>query len=329
MPFAFWPDPGMRLTETHIEISRIRQSDRSFQITTAPVTKTLTTSVRQMGVLNPPVLQETESGFKIISGFRRIEACRNAGIESIPVRIAGQDAAPMDCIKWAIAENAFQRNLNLIEQSRAFSLIGPYCDNLKALSAMAVELGLPDNIGMIQKLGRVAGLPSMIQDMILSETIPLSMALELEQMDPLQGQRLAGLFNDLKLGLNRQRELLVFFQEIGAREKISTADILNEPRVMEILNDDLSDRVQKAHHLREYLRRRRYSEITRAETRFSEQVARLNLDSGIDLMPPANFEGMDYRLMIRFSRIDQLQAQLKHLCQIADHDAMKLILNRS
>lgn len=329
MPFDSWLDPNMRLTEAYIQLPRINETDRSFQITTAPVTGTLISSIRQMGLLNPPVLQEIESGFRIISGFRRVAACRKAGIDSIPARTVSRDTPYLDCIQWAIAENAFQRNLNLIEQSRAIVLLSPYYENLKLFSGMAAKLGLPDNIGVIQKLRRIANLQPVIQDMILSDTISLSMALELAQMGSLQALGLATLFDRLKLGLNRQRELMVFLQEIGAREGKSIAEILADTPVVEILNDDQSDRVQKACRLREYLRRQRYSEITRVEAEFADRVACLNLDSGISLMPPANFEGMDYRLTLSFNRIEQLQAQLNQLCQVVDHSALKEILNRS
>ena len=90
----------------------------------------------------------------------------------------------------------------------------------------------------------------------------------------------------MKLGLNKQREILTMIQEIAFREHLTVKDVLNAPELQQIMGHEKWDRSQKTVHLRQYLRRRRYPSITSVERDFEAQVQSLDLESGIALIPP-------------------------------------------
>ena len=103
---------------------------------------------------------------------------------------------------------------------------------------------------------------------MLSNVLSLAMALELGQMEKSSGIGLSTLFGYLKLGLNKQREILTMIQEIAFRERLPVKDVLDTPELQQIMVHEKWDRSRKTVHLRQYLKRRRYPSITSVENDF-------------------------------------------------------------
>ncbi|HEU5034668.1 MAG TPA: ParB/RepB/Spo0J family partition protein [Mycobacteriales bacterium] len=79
----------------------------------------LVTSIREVGVLQPVVVRETDPGrYQLIMGERRWRASRAAGLELIPaiVRETADDALLRD----ALLENLHRQQLNALEEAAAY-----------------------------------------------------------------------------------------------------------------------------------------------------------------------------------------------------------------
>jgi hypothetical protein len=107
------------------------------------------------------------------------------------------------------------------------------------------------------------------------------------------------------MGMNKQREVLLYLTEVSARDDIPLKCLLEEDTIKSTLNSDL-DGNQKSRKIRYYLKRRRYPRLAAAEERFHEQVNELGLNGAIQVLPPANFEGSSYTLTIRFDSLKAL-----------------------
>lgn len=291
-----------------VRLSDIHHENRTFQITTERDPSPLIRSVREIGLISLPVLFDSGSELIIISGFRRMQVCRDLGRLKTESRILPTDTEPLRLAQIAISENSFQRELNLIELSRAYHLLHEAENNTAALQRTAIALNLPGTPAFMEKLRPLVQLPEAIQQAILSETVPLPMALELAEMGTEVGKRLAELFTALNPSLNKQREMLSLAKEIAAREDLSVWDVFQAPPVQAVLSNGELDRNQKIFRLRRHLKHRRFPTLSRAEDRFQETVKTLKLGPGVQLNPPPFFEGSDYRLSLRFSRLSELKA---------------------
>jgi ParB family transcriptional regulator, chromosome partitioning protein len=240
--------------------------------------------------------------------------------------VLSPDMDQRTCVHLAIAENSMQRPLNLIETSRALVLLSGVYPDSGDLCQAAGALGLPDNMFAIQKLRQLSGLAPEIQEGVKSNVLSMAMAIELGQMEASTGIRLSNLFGCLKLGLNKQRELLTMIQEIAFREQLTLTDILDAPEFQQILIHEKWDRSQKTVQLRQYLRRRRYPSITTAESNFESQVSSLNLESGIALIPPRDFEGPTFSFHLNFNNLAELQLRLSRLDEITSSPILSEIL---
>ncbi|QTA89874.1 ParB/RepB/Spo0J family partition protein [Desulfonema magnum] len=310
-----------------VSLSCVDLEDCTYQITTETSVDDLSCSIESVGLMCPPLLinQRPETGnsnvgradfehcpqpggFTIVSGFRRIAACHCLGWSDIEARILNADTQKLDCVKFAITENAFQRPLNLIEMSRAVYMLSVFFKEDKKLAEAASAIGVLANPSLVKKLKAVCLLPGAIQDNVLSDTISLSMALELGRLEADAGVAFAGLFETLKLSLNKQREIITRVREIALREDISILDVIMGDDFQEILNNEDLDRNQKARDIRFYLKQRRFPAITRTETAFEALVKELNLGKNVSLRPPRDFEGTVYNLNLSFKDLTELKA---------------------
>ncbi|MBI5589313.1 MAG: ParB/RepB/Spo0J family partition protein [Deltaproteobacteria bacterium] len=317
----------MPSTEKTVLIERIRLEDKTFQITTEASIGKLAASIARLGVMHSPILLSADSGYEVVCGFRRIAACKSLGVSEISARLLSPEMDKSTCVQLAIAENSLQRPLNLIETSRALVLLSGVYPDPDALCQAAGVLGLPDNYAAIRKLRQLSGLAPEIQEGVLSNILSMAMALELGQMEKSSGIGLSTLFGCLKLGLNKQREVLTMIQEIAFREHLTVKDILNAPELHQIMVHEKWDRSQKTLHLRQYLRRRRYPSITSVESDFEARVRSLDLVSGIALIPPRDFEGTTFSFHLNFNNLDELQYRLSRLTEVSSSHIMNNILN--
>jgi ParB family transcriptional regulator, chromosome partitioning protein len=316
----------MQSIEQIVLLERILLEDKTYQVTAEADFGTLADSIAQLGVMHPPVLLDNDSGYRVVCGFRRIAACMSLGHSVITARVLYPDTDKPTCVFLAIAENSMQRPLNLIETSRALVLLSGVYPGSDDLRQAAGALGLPDNFSVIHKLRQLSGIAPEIQEGVLSNVISMAMALDLGQMEKSSGIALSTLFGYLKLGLNKQREILTMIQEIAFREHLAVKDILNSPEIQQIMVHEKWDRSRKAIHLRQYLRRRRYPSITSVENDFETRVRSLDLESGMTLIPPRDFEGTTFSFHIDFKNLGELLHHLSCLTEVSSNPILNEIL---
>lgn len=313
--------------EEVVLLERICLEDKTFQVTTGSAIEPLAASISRLGVMHPPLLLPNDSGYQVVCGFRRISACISVGLSKIAARLLLPDTDKAACVELAIADNALQRPLNLIETSRALVLLSRAYPDKDDLCRTAAALGLPDNFSVIHKLVQLSAVAPEIQQGVLSNVLSMAIALELGQMEKACGISLSKLFGFLKLGLNKQREILTMIQEIAFREDLAVADVIDASELHQIMNHEKWDRSQKTVHLRRYLRRRRYPSITAVESDFEARMRSLDLDSGISLIPPRDFESTTFSFHLNFNNLTELQHRLACLTKVSSSPVMNDILN--
>jgi len=322
-------EPDIQSAQTKsVPLSRINSQDDTFRITTRTSVDDLLASIPHEGLLNPPLVIPQPSDFRIVSGFRRIAAFNELGLQEITIRILKPDVSPLQCLRFAIADNAYQRPLNLIETSRALQKLSGYLGTGKRIAESASILALPSNLSIINKIKDLCLLPEIIQNGILNDAISLAMALELKTLAPDSAIAIARLFNELKMSLNKQREIVTLVKEIARRDGISQKKLLEDNQLQEIINDEDCDRGQKVRELRAYLRQRRFPQIVKSEAIFEYQRRQLNLGNDIKLIPPKDFESTTYTVNMSFSSIAQLKALHTKLDRMTKHPGLKKIIKR-
>jgi ParB family chromosome partitioning protein len=312
-----------------VPLSQINLEDDTFRITTRIDVNDLIGSIRHEGLINPPLLAKRSFRFTIVSGFRRIVACRHLGKKKIVARILDPGLSSLECLRWAIADNSLQRSLNLIETSRCLQKLSSFLNNSKQLAETASHFGLPANLSIINKIKTLCLLPGPVQNSILADTVSLSTGIELGSLEPENGIAFAQLFDQLKISLNKQREIIMLVKEIARREKSSIKDVLEDSHLKEIMHNKKLDRSQKSRKIRYHLRQIRFPRISKTEQNFESHLKRLKLGKNIKLIPPKEFESATYVLNLTFSNLSEFNELRTQIEKLIQHPSFKKILERN
>jgi ParB family transcriptional regulator, chromosome partitioning protein len=118
----------------------------------------LVASIREVGVLQPVVVRELAPGrYQLVMGERRLRACREAGLETIPAII--RDTPDDALLRDALLENLHRQSLNPLEEAAAYQQL------LAEFGATHEELA--DRIGrsrsQVSNTIRLLGLPPTVQ----------------------------------------------------------------------------------------------------------------------------------------------------------------------
>lgn len=313
----------MRFESKIVPLSSIDLSDHTFRITTERPIDELSESLKLLGLIHPPLLIERGQMFTILSGFRRIQAGQYLGWPTLPAMVVDPDAEKLECAQFAIADNAQQRQLNIIEASRALNLLADFFHEPEKLVKMATSLALPGNLAVIKKIQKLCRLPQFVQELIVAGVISLSMALDLEKISHEECTAFAEIFNELRLSLAKQREIFALVKEIALREENNNKAILAEAEICRILSDENLNHTQKTSRIRIYLKQRRFPALVDAENKFEEFKRSLSLCDNFRLIPPAGFEGTQYVIRLHFNSLDELKSHRSVLAGLIENNHFK------
>jgi ParB family transcriptional regulator, chromosome partitioning protein len=290
----------------NIDIDEIDSRDDFFRISSPFDPNKLAQSINTIGLINHPYIISKDNKFSIVSGFRRLSACRLLKLKRIAVKQVDSKTSMIECSKLAISDNIFQRNLNLIEQSRCYALLDSVCKDKKTFYKASSDTGLPENPALITKIIPLCRLPQSIQAGIEKETIPLSIAQLFLEIDEASALLLANLFQELTLGLNKQREIFQMVIEIAKRDDLSLWDLLHNKALVTIMGDDQLDKTKKAFKIRQWLKERRFPKLSGKLKTYRTEIEKLKLGHRVRLTPPAYFEGKNFNLSLNFSNKQDL-----------------------
>jgi ParB family chromosome partitioning protein len=78
----------------------------------------LAASIKEVGILQPPVVRKTNNGYELIMGERRTRAAQLAGLTKIPVIV--RETTDNELLREALLENIHRSELNALEEGSAY-----------------------------------------------------------------------------------------------------------------------------------------------------------------------------------------------------------------
>ena len=317
----------MLFTPQTIALSLVDVEDTTYKISTEESLDDLMASIKRIGLLSPPILKKKSRNYTIISGFKRITACVKLGWSTIEARVVNPESSDLQCAKLAISDNSVNRPLNFIEQSISISILSKYYND-KEVIREAQGLGLNINASLLKKLKKVTRLSPEFKKSILTGSIPLTIALELEKMDKPSAMELWQLFELLKPTFSIQKEILTMVKEISRAEDLPAGQLLNDQFFTIIMTNREMSRNQKIQKIRYKLKQMRYPVIARFEENFQSLLQRIDLPDGIKLVPPENFEGSRYSIVINFQNFKEFKSAKEALDNLLHHPDFETILKK-
>lgn len=292
-----------------VSLSQIDSNDAMYCITTRHHSSDLVGSIREIGLLRPPLLKADRDRYVIISGFSRIAACRQLGWSSITAGLMDASTTAEQCAIVAVADKTAHSVLNLVEQAHAVNLLASVFDEKSAFNVAVRRTGLDINERLFAKLKRVAKLPPLVQSGLIEGAIALPVALAIDQMpDKDAAMAVNELLYESNCSLNQQREILDSVIAVSRRDGISIPRLLNDGPIGDIRRNSELDHRHKVRMIRMRLKALRYPTISSVEKQFQRLVKKLKLPDKAQLVAPPNFESRSFALRYEFDNQNDLEA---------------------
>ena len=125
----------------------------------------LVASIKEIGILQPPVVRRAGNRYELIMGERRLRAAKLAGLSKIPVII--RQTPNNELLREALIENIHRSQLNALEEGAAYSQL--LNDFNCTQEELARKLGRSRTV--ITNTMRLLNLPTSVQQKVASGVI--------------------------------------------------------------------------------------------------------------------------------------------------------------
>ena len=201
----------------------------------------LVASIKEIGILQPPVVRRNGSRYELIMGERRYRAARLAGLKNIPVII--RQTPNNELLREALIENIHRSQLNALEEGAAYSqLLNDFNCTQEELAA---KLGRSRTV--ITNTMRLLNLPTSVQQKVAAGTISAGHARALLGLsDNVAIEKLANRIVAEGLSVRTVEEIIAILKPTSSKKKSGTAK-KQSPELKEIaenLGDVLDTRVR-------------------------------------------------------------------------------------
>jgi ParB family chromosome partitioning protein len=120
----------------------------------------LANTIQTHGLIQPIVVQKNGSKYELISGERRLRACKVAGFQKIPAIV--KQVSSVESMEMALIENIQREDLNPIDEAIAYRKISETTG--QKITELAEKVG--KNRATISNLIRLLSLPEPVQNLV-------------------------------------------------------------------------------------------------------------------------------------------------------------------
>jgi ParB-like chromosome segregation protein Spo0J len=272
----------------------------------------LVASIRREGLLTPVLVLETGAGrCELVSGFKRLAACRRCAVDRIPARMAASDADPVELLGAAIRENLATDPLNEAERHLALArYVQLGAEPPWILEHAAPLLGLAGRPQVLHRAVELAALPPAVLEAADAGRIDWRHLRLLAELPPADAVAAASLLRGVRLTYQQARIVLEHLSAVAAAEGRPFADLV-EAMVEWARETAATDRAAGT-QLVEELDGRRHPKRTAARRRIAVATAALDLPADVEVRTDPSLEddrvGVTIRTADAAVLVDRLQA---------------------
>lgn len=321
-------EPRSFITET--PLSEINPADRTFASSPSwyPLPAGLLNSVTNSGVLVPVRLVKRPVGTIIVSGFRRCEAARIVGLETVPAIIVG-GMPDRDLFLGAVWENLGTRALDPLEQAEVVGKLVRVFNEPKEtlIDQLLPGMGLRSSRYHLDYLLALFELNEGLKRSISEVGLLPEIALKMDGWSGDERDIFLALVKSCQLGRNKQKQISELVEDLRGATGKSLGELWKSCGLTGPEDDGSKGADERFRRVREGLMLLRYPQLTKHERRFSQLKSALQLPPQIRLQVPDYFEGDTVSLGIEARDIEELRELTRKAVEVAQQEEMNEIFD--
>ncbi len=277
--------------------------------------------------MHPPILEQKSNNlFRIVSGLKRLLTLRHLKIDQLDALVyrSKYSQPTLSLFLINLYENVGTRTLNTIEKATVLhKLINLFqLPENEVMEEFFPLLDLGANKSVLERYLKLVQLENNLKISIAKDFLSSEISIELLGRSPIERQTIFYLFQQLKLGKNRQKEFLKLLIEISQIDNRSIDQVLLDNEVQNILLNIKITPPRKTEYIKEIFKKMRYPLFTNVEENFQKIKNELKLPTSIILRPPPFFEGDKYTLEFNFKNQAEFRKSIDLLKSIADQNKL-------
>ena len=317
-----------------INISDIDLTDERYKISFSQNDiNFLAHSIRQAGLITPPVVRPLNNKFIIISGFNRVRALiyNNRIYNNEPKILVYEtkvDTTDCQCLIKSIAALAFQRPLTHAELIISTRRLHQFLDKKEIAKKSPGIFNMELNVQFVRDLLAIDVLLDPTLELIHSGNLSFKAAKRIVSYEKETIKIFTNIFSKIKASSNKQLEIILYIMEIAARDSIKPIDLYTNQEIQAILFDENKEPGVKTNELRAWLFGQRFPTISKTHQKVLKKITSIKLGNKIKFLPPQNFESQNYSISFTAKNYKEFVTNIQSLNAALENKELKKIFNQ-
>lgn len=303
-----FPDGTYRYHYLHFDLSPLRRS------------------IELHGIQTPILLESTQSGYRIINGFRRLEIAQKMDIEMIPALVS--EKSPLENLKWSLIDNRVQGEFNLYEQTKALEC----AKDLGAGESVIIEeflplVGLHAHKNVYDEYRGFLRLPPQLIEFFTEKDISISRTQTFQNLST-EGQQIAvDLLQTFSPGINVLDELLTNLYEISRRTDTPVPELYAELEIEQILEKAGQPHIALG-QIRQRLQEYRYPVLSETNQQISRLVSELDLGENVRINWDKRLENRGINVTFHWETLHDMKESISPLQDTENQKLLEHLFDR-
>ena len=273
-------------------------------------------SIGSVGLINSPTVIQAGTG-KVtpVTGYRRLLALRVLKQPSVFCRdLSSFKFSTLELFLLNLEENLATRRFNDVEKGMILNRLIKFFPVDTIVDVYMPLLGLASRKSEFVFYTNLENeLNDQIKGLLVNKSISIQTARMLMSIEKISRECLGKLMADLKLNINKQRQLLEYLVDLSKIKDMNICNILDEKETRDLIASRNLNNPQKADALFRLFKSIRFPLLDSAEKKFSKRISRLNLPKTVRINHSPFFESSNYAMEILFRDGSELVKRIEEL----------------
>ena len=292
----------------------------------------LAQSLRESGLIYPPIVRPFNNKFIVISGFNRIRAhIHNNRIDNRPTKIlvyqTNPDTTDYQCLLKSITALAFKRQLTQAELIICTNRLYQFLDEKQIAQKSSAIFNRELSARFVKDLLAVGSLPDPALELISTSHLSFKSAKKISCLEKDTIETFLTIFSNIRASSNKQLEIILYIMEIAARDAVKPKTIFKNQEIQDILFNEEKEVVLKTSLLRTCLFEQRFPTVFKTRQKTREKIASIKFGNNIKFLPPENLDSQTYSIVFTAKNFNEFQNNVQNLDAAMKNKALKEILN--
>ena len=296
-----------------INISDIDISNPKFIVPYKQISPELVNSIKDIGIINPPIVIKNDKEYLILTGFKRISISEELGLNTVFCRVVSKNEISFDqCIKII-----YEDNKDRYTDIEIGELCRKHIDNGNDVKQFLKLIDYPTTEKNIQRFTYLSNIDSRIRNYYLDEKLNPEQCFFLSQIDTEDALLLLNkVIVPFRFNTNETREFLSELKDIYIRDDKPISQIVEN-----VINTQ--EEITK-NGIRLQIKKLRSPRLVEVEKEYNEIVKSLKLPKGVLISYSPYFENNYIEVKARIDSENKLN-ELRIL--IENEDNFKRLLD--